>query len=242
MRERSDHRYALLLDRLIVFVLVCAKRRRERKVVEMPFVRIVAKGHGGFGAGASWFQHWLETDTGDFDDGEALCEGLRGIISSNLITPMSSAFSLARMDWTYWGSLGSIPPPTQVYGFTALVGGEGTTNPLAPRQTMLIEYKTLSGVIPRKRLYVGRWSEAHNDSPGVPDSTVVSAVQGYADNTIGELNVNGHAWFWTVCRLQRIVGPTGQVHYAPELSSQLSSHLVQTKWAFLRTRDIGRGI
>lgn len=208
----------------------------------MPIVRVVVKGSGGFGAGASWFTHWLITSTGDFDDGEDLCEGIRSRIATHLEDVLSDAWSVGRMDWTYWEANSSIPVPTQVFGFTPIIGNDAGSTPLAPRQTMLIEYKTLNGILSRKRCYIGRYNESMNDTGGTPSSTLVAAIQSYADNTLGELSVNGHPWYFAVARLQKYTAPDTSTFYAPSLAVELSSHLVQTKWAFLRTRDVGRGI
>lgn len=206
------------------------------------FVKLVVKGSGGFGAGASWFQHWLVSNTGDVDDPPDLVSSLAGRIDTHLLPVLSDAWSCGRIDWTFWETEDSVPVPTQVENISTLVGEATGTNPMAPRQTMLIEYKTMDGLLPRKRIFVGRYNEGQNDSPGVPTGSVVSAIQSYADNTIGELSVNGHPWFFNVVRLVRAVTAGGQVYYHPQAWAGLTSHLVQTKWAFLSSRDVGHGI
>jgi len=206
------------------------------------FCKLVLKASGGLGAGASWWQHWLVSDVGTIEDPPDLVTALVARVSSNLEPVLSDAWSLGRVDWTYWATEISVPIPTQVETFTAITGNETATAALAPRQTMMIEYKHMVGNLGPKRCYVGRYAEAHNDTGGVPNGTLVAAVQAYADDTIGELSVNGRAWHFSVVRLARAETAGGQVYYHPDEWASLTGHLVQTKWAFLRSRDVGRGI
>jgi len=205
-------------------------------------VRLTVKGAGGFSAGASWFTHWLYSLTGDENDGADLCDALATRIESHLLAVFSDAWSCGRIDWTFWPDLGEEPYPTQVASPDVMVGLDTGANQLPPRMCMLIEYKSLTVKPNRKRLYVGRFNEDANDTTGTPNSTVVSAVQSYADNTLNSMSVNGHDWQFCVVRLARNVPQPASGFYTPVAYNAFSSHLVQTKWAYLRTRDIGRGI
>lgn len=206
------------------------------------FMRLVVKGAGGQGAGASWHSHWLFSNTGDEADGDDLANALRGRIETHLIPVLSDAYSLARIDWTYWSGSGPEPFPTQVYTFTPLIGENTGTNTLPPRITMLIEYKALTTKPNRKRVYVGRFNEGQNETGGIPSGATIAGIQAYADNTLNSMSVNGHDWQFCVVRLQRYPLTGSPAFYTPWSYNAFSSHLVQTKWAFLRTRDVNRGI
>ena len=206
------------------------------------FCKVVVKATGGGGAGASYFQHWLQSEDGTIDDPPDLCTLIAGLVEDHLAPVLTNSWSLGRLDWTFWATDVSVPTPSQIVTVTPIIGGESVTNSLAPRQTMLINYKSMSGILGNKRCYVGRWSEAHNTDNGVPDGTAVAAVQAYADHTLFEASVNGRAWFYSVVRLQRATTTGGTVYYRPIEWARLTSHLVQTKWAFLRSRDVGHGI
>lgn len=200
----------------------------------MPMVKIVCKGAGGPPCGASYWQHWLTSTTGTSDDPEDIITAIAGRITSYLRPQMSELWSIGRFDWTYYPGFNAEPMPTQIVTPTAIIGVI-TGDPLPCRVTMMVEYKAFATKPNRKRIYVGRFAESQNTAPGVPNSAVVSAVQSYADNTLTEINVNGHAWFFGVGRINPA---NGQV----TAFNQLTSHLVQTKWAYLRTRDANRGI
>lgn len=199
----------------------------------MPFMKVITKGAGGSGAGSSFFQQWLYGPDGVADDAEDIVTHLRGTLDTYLRPQLSDSWSVSRFDAVFYPALGEEPYPTQVFTPTALVGGQNYTA-LAPRQTMLVEFKAFAQKPNRKRCYVGRYTENNNDVAGIPNSATVAAVQAWADHSLFEVNVNAHAWQFAVCRVDPQTGYVTAYH-------ELNSHLVQTKWAFLRTRDVGHG-
>lgn len=202
----------------------------------MPYLHLVFKGSSGLGRGANWYSFWLfNGDNGDTDDAEDLISLLNTQWINNMQDVTNSNYSIGRVDWTFYPDLLEDPFPTQVFTFSPIAGSE-ISSPLASRITMLCEFKAFNNVGPtRKRVYLGCYGEANNNTSGNPESDLIAAYQAWADDMLGEFSVNGHAWFGYVCRLNQT---TGQLTAA----NRLTSHLIQTKWAYLRSRDSGRGI
>lgn len=201
----------------------------------MGYFHVVAKAANGLSQGSSFFSHWLQSDDSDIEDGNDICAALLDAVSDNILPQIMNVWSLGRIDWTYYPGISEAPYPTQVYTFSAVTGGFSAGEPLPPRMTMLIEYKALTQSVNRKRTYIGRYAEAQNESPGVPTVAITDALIAYAANTVGELPIGTRTYHWAVCRLDA-EGVTVQAY------SRLTSYLVQRKWAYLRSRDAGRGV
>lgn len=198
----------------------------------MAFVTLIHKGTGGGGAGASWFTfHWFTSD-GVPSEAQTLAEAMRDRLNGNLQAFLSNSWSLGRIDSIWWTGLNVPALPTQVHTVNTIVGAISTDS-MSPRQTMMIEFKAFSLKPNRKRCYIGRYSESQNEATGIPSSALIAAVQGYADDMLTTHNLSGHDYVPVVLRKDA----EGRV----TAYNQLTSHLVQTKWAFLRSRDVGRG-
>lgn len=206
------------------------------------FMRLTIKAGSGLSQGNSWSSFWLYSSTGDEDDGPDLCDALEGRLSTHLLPVLSGYWNCSRIDWQYWPQQTLQPYPTQVHGIDPIVGGIAVGDPLPPRMTMLIEYKALAHKPNRKRVYIGRYNEGQNSGTGTPDGTTVAAVQAFADNTRNSLSVNGHDWQFAIVQQRRQVTEEGVVYYTPWAYNDIDSHLVQSKWAYLRSRDAGVGI
>jgi hypothetical protein len=202
----------------------------------MAIAHLVFKGGSGLGRGANWHSLWVQ-DTGDGvpADMEDVISAINTQFINNMQAFVNSNYTIGRVDWTYYPDLLEDPYPTQVFTFTP-IAGEEISSPLASRITMLCEFKSFATSGPtRKRVYLGCYGEANNNTSGNPESDLIAAYQAWADDMLGEFNVNGHAWFGYMCRLDPT---THQITHA----NRLTSHLIQTKWAYLRTRDSGHGI
>lgn len=206
------------------------------------FMRLVVKGGSGLSRGASWFSHWLYSETGDEDDGPDLCDALISRVSTHLTPVLSDAWNCSRVDWTYWPIQVVQPFPTQSHPITPIVGAVTGTDPLPARMTMLIEYKGLHAKPNRKRVYVGCYNEGQNESPGRPNGAVFGGIDDYAGATMYSMSVNGHDWQFGIVRQQKIIPNEGAGYYAPWSWGDIDSYLVQQKWAYLRSRDAGSGI
>lgn len=198
----------------------------------MPFVTLIHKGSGGGGAGNSWFTFSWYTADGVPTEAQTLAEAMRDRLNGNMDAVLSNVWSIGRIDSLWWTGLNVLPLPTQVHTVTDIVGNDGS-EPLAPRQTMLIEFKAFAPKPNRKRCYIGRYGEANNDTDGTPSSTLIAALQAYGDDMLTTHNLSGHNYVPVVLRKDAQNRVTAY--------NELTSHLVQNKWAFLRTRDVGRG-
>lgn len=200
----------------------------------MPFVRLTFKGNGGGGAGASWFTFWWETDDGVPDDCQLLAEGQRNLMETHLDANLSSAWSLGRLDSKWYPTQGMPALPSQVHNVPDFIGND-VSEALAPRQTMLITFKAFATPPNEKRCYIGRYGEARNAQPGIPDGQLIAALQAYANAMLQPRSYNAHTFTPVVCRTQ----PSPDAVIA---RNDLTQYVINTKWAFLRSRDVGHGV
>ena len=165
----------------------------------------------------------------------ALATNLRGLISNRLEGFLSSLYGFGYIRGRYWPDLNQPSLPTQVLGVTRL-DGNATDAALAPRQTLLAQFSSFTLAPNRKRLYLGRYTEASNDTDGTPASNLIADYQQLCDDLLAPWQpINGEWWGFSVLRINQVNGHcTG--------ANLLTSHLVNNKWAFLRTRDAARGI
>jgi len=202
----------------------------------MPIIHFVFKGGSGIQRGANYWTWWLQGGTNATpNDAEDLADGLMERLSDNAPVPFHEYYNIGRVDWTYYPDLNEDPFPSQVYTFTPFVGVD-TSNALPSRMTMLINFSAYANSGPvRKRVFLGVYGEALNNSSGNPDGTLISWLQGWANDMLGGLSVNGHDYSAAVARRDPVTGRLTAANF-------LSSQLVQAKWAYLRTRDSGAGI
>jgi len=200
----------------------------------MPFVRLTFKGSGGGGAGASWYTFWWETTDGVPSDCQDLAENQRDLLETHMDANLSSAWSLGRLDSKWYPSMFARSLPSQVHNVADLIGND-VSEALAPRQTMLINFKAFATPPNTKRIYVGRYGEARNAQPGIPDGQLIAALQSYANAMLQPRSINSHTFTPVVCRTQ--VDPDAVIE-----SNPLDSWVINTKWAFLRSRDVSHGV
>lgn len=202
----------------------------------MAFLHFVFKGTSGIGRGANWFTWWLQdTGVGEPSDADGLADLLLARLDTHMIPFLNSNYSLGRVDYTFYDGLNTAPYPTQVYNPTPM-SGEDTSAPLPSRITLLSEFKAFANSGPvRKRIYVGCYGEDYNTTASQPDSDLIVAYHSFSTAMLGGVSTAGHDWNPVICRLDPLTG--GIVAW-----NAINSYLVQTKWAFLRSRDSGIGI
>ena len=201
----------------------------------MPFLKLVVRGGSGLTQGASYFQHWLQSDNGTLADPADLAVALMSRISTHLLPELSAFWNCAAVAWQWFGDTQTPGLPEQVEAITPVVGEQDAGDPMPPRVTMMIQYRSLAVGLNRKRVFVGRFMEGQNDGTGSPNGNVLSAVIGYGNATMGSMSVNGRDWQFGVCRLN----PSTNIVSAFQ---PFQSFQVSDKWAYLRSRDPGRGI
>lgn len=188
----------------------------------------------GFSGGANWFTfHWFTND-GVVADLQQLAEGERDLLNSTVGPTFTTSWAMARMTALYWPNFNVNPLPAIPLDVVDMSGGD-PTDPQAARQTMLVEFKTnLAKPAPqKKRCFVGRYGEG-NSASGIPSTVITTALTTWAAAHLLPTTVNGH--IFTPCVLRKNV--LGQVTDAPGLVN----YLINQKWAFVRSRDTGRGI
>lgn len=200
----------------------------------MPVVRLTFKGNGGSGAGASWYTFWWETDDGTPDDCQDLAENQRNLLETHMDANLVNAWYMGRLDSKWYPSIGMMALPSQVHNVPDLYGND-VSEALAPRQTMLITFKAFATPPNEKRCYIGRYGEARNAQPGVPDGQLIAALQSYANAMLLPRSINAHTYTPIVARTQ----PSPDAVIA---TNPLTSYVINTKWAFLRSRDLGHGV
>lgn len=201
----------------------------------MPFLRMIVRGGSGLTQGASYFSHWLRSDNGTLADPPDLADVLRSRIVSTILPELSSYWNCAAIAWQWFADTQTPGLPEQVAAISPIAGGIDTGDPMPARVTMMIQYRALAIGLNRKRIFIGRYNEGQNDGTGSPDGNVLNAVIAYGNQTLGSMSVNGRNWQFGVGRLDP------QTNIVTSFQD-LVSYAVSDKWAFLRSRDAGRGV
>lgn len=199
----------------------------------MPFVNLTFKGQNTQIGSANWFTFGFYTSDGVVTECQTLAEAMRDRFNGNMRDRLSQYYLMNRIDSQWYPSLNSEPFPTQVHTVDDVAGIQ-VGHQLAPRTTLLIEFKAFSTKPNRKRCYVGLYTEDVNDPDGTPGSVLISSLQAFGDDMVSPHNLSGHTYSPAVLRISSENRVTAY--------NILTSHLVSNKWAFLRSRDAGRGL
>lgn len=201
----------------------------------MPILELTYNGYSG---SANWFSFYYETSDGTTSDIQDLCQNARDQLNGEVGAVLNNSFAMSRMTVMWWPSLTSPALPKFTVAVTPMSGLDVST-PLASRQTVLVEFKTnLAKPAPqKKRCFVGRYGELGNDN-GFPTGDVTDALTAWAEQMLIPVLRNGHTF--TPVAIRKVID--ADHHVVVTESEPIASYLPPTKWAFVRTRDAGRGI